>query len=207
MDASYTGNKISQLRKQNNMTQKELAELLFVTDKAVSKWERGMNFPDLMTLEKVARIFDTSVLELLGIERHTNEQVVAEIADIANSEKQSLLAEIRWRDWLNVIIGMAIYFCYIYISKQLYDRQIYGVNVLVPAGFLGIIIGNSILSIRYAGRIAGKHTLLSKFWEYFKKSKFYGVCNSCTIKVGNVLLKIAEKSPINLIIDYLFKDR
>lgn len=47
MDASYTGNKIFELRKKSRLTQKELAEMLHVTDKAVSKWERGMNFPDL----------------------------------------------------------------------------------------------------------------------------------------------------------------
>ena len=57
MDAAYTGNKILLLRKQHNMTQKDLAELLLVTDKAVSKWERGINFPDLMTLEKIAEVF------------------------------------------------------------------------------------------------------------------------------------------------------
>ena len=68
MDASYTGNKILQLRKQQNMTQKELADLLSVTDKAVSKWERGLNFPDLLTMENIAHICDTSVVELLGIE-------------------------------------------------------------------------------------------------------------------------------------------
>ena len=87
MDASYTGNKISQLRKQHKMTQKELAFLLSVTDKAVSKWERGRNFPDLMTMEKIAEVLHTSVVELLGLEQHTNEQVAAEISDLASAEK------------------------------------------------------------------------------------------------------------------------
>lgn len=50
MDASYTGVQISTLRRQKDMTQKELARLLHVTDKAVSKWERGRNFPDLILL-------------------------------------------------------------------------------------------------------------------------------------------------------------
>ena len=47
MDAQYTGEQISRLRKQKNLTQRQLAEQLHVTDKAVSKWERGVNFPDL----------------------------------------------------------------------------------------------------------------------------------------------------------------
>ena len=41
MDASFIGKKISECRKQKGMTQRELAELLNITDKAVSKWERG----------------------------------------------------------------------------------------------------------------------------------------------------------------------
>ena len=45
MDATYTGNRILELRKERGLSQKELAEKMNVTDKAVSKWERGLNFP------------------------------------------------------------------------------------------------------------------------------------------------------------------
>ena len=206
MDALYTGNKISQLRKQHNMTQKDLAQLLSVTDKAVSKWERGINFPDLMTLEKIAEVLHTSVVELLGIEQPSSQQVATEITEIANAEKQRLHREIRWRGWLNVIVGIAIYTYFIYVSKQLYDRNIYpiDINVRGPAGFLGIIVGNSILSIKYAGRLSGKDSLYSKLWRYFRKSKLYGICNTCIDKIWNILLKIGSKSPINSIIDRYF---
>lgn len=209
MDALYTGNKISQLRKQHNMTQKDLAQLLSVTDKAVSKWERGINFPDLMMLEKIAEVLHTSVVELLGIEQQSSQQVATEITEIANAEKQRLHREIRWRGWLNVIIGVALYIYYTYVSKQLYDRNIYpiDINVLGPAGYLGIIVGNSILSIKYAGRLSGKDSLYSKLWRYFRKSKLYGVCNSCIAKIRNILLKICQKSPINLIIDKFFDEK
>lgn len=43
MDVAYTGNRISALRRQKGWTQKELADRLHVTDKAVSKWERGLS--------------------------------------------------------------------------------------------------------------------------------------------------------------------
>lgn len=47
MDAAYTGGRILELRKEEGLSQKELAEKLNVTDKVVSKCERGLNFPDL----------------------------------------------------------------------------------------------------------------------------------------------------------------
>ena len=117
MDATYTGNKISQLRKHQNMTQKDLAELHSVTDKAVSNWERSINFPDLMTLEKIAEVFNTPVVELLGIEQHTKEQIASEIADLAEIERRGLLSIIRNRGWLTIVMGVLTYINFIYISK------------------------------------------------------------------------------------------
>ena len=61
MDAAYTGSRISSLRRRNNLTQKELAEKLHVTDKAISKWERGLNYPDLALLPVIANALGTSV--------------------------------------------------------------------------------------------------------------------------------------------------
>ena len=48
MDYNHMGDLISSVRKSKNMTQKELADLLHVTDKAVSKWERGISCPDIL---------------------------------------------------------------------------------------------------------------------------------------------------------------
>lgn len=56
MDALETGKRIQNLRKQHCWTQKALAEQLCVSDKAVSKWERGLNFPDMTILEPLAKV-------------------------------------------------------------------------------------------------------------------------------------------------------
>lgn len=56
---------ISSRRKEKGMTQKELADLLNITDKAVSKWERGIACPDTQTIPKVAQILDLTIEELL----------------------------------------------------------------------------------------------------------------------------------------------
>ena len=56
---------IASLRKENGMTQLELAEKMGVTDKAVSKWERDLACPDINTIPKLAEEFEISVDELM----------------------------------------------------------------------------------------------------------------------------------------------
>ena len=60
------GEMISTLRKEKGMTQKELADKLDITDKAVSKWERDISYPDTQTIPKLAEIFGVSLEELMN---------------------------------------------------------------------------------------------------------------------------------------------
>lgn len=60
------GTIISTLRKEKGMTQKELADKLNITDKAVSKWERDVALPDTATIPKLAEILEVSVEELMN---------------------------------------------------------------------------------------------------------------------------------------------
>jgi len=61
------GELISSQRKKKNLTQVQLAEKLGVTDKAVSKWERNLSYPDTTTLIKLGEIFNISVSELVRL--------------------------------------------------------------------------------------------------------------------------------------------
>lgn len=72
MDAEKFGAFIAGARKEKNMTQKALAERLHVTDKAVSRWERGLGYPDIHTLEPLAAALGVGLLELLHGERSEN---------------------------------------------------------------------------------------------------------------------------------------
>jgi len=65
MDYANMGDLICDKRKAKNMTQKDLADKLNVTDKAVSKWERGASYPDMITIPKLADILEISTDELL----------------------------------------------------------------------------------------------------------------------------------------------
>lgn len=65
IDKIQFGNFLSAQRKAKGFTQKELAQKLFVSDKAVSKWERGLSLPDITLLMPLAELLDVSVTELL----------------------------------------------------------------------------------------------------------------------------------------------
>lgn len=66
MDSEKFGKLIKELRKQKKLTQKELGEKLHITDKAISKWERGLSIPDITMINKLAEIFEISVSELIS---------------------------------------------------------------------------------------------------------------------------------------------
>ena len=65
MDAKEFGAFLAQVRRERNMTQDELAQQLHVTDKAVSRWERGVGLPDINTLEPLADALGLSLADLM----------------------------------------------------------------------------------------------------------------------------------------------
>lgn len=83
MDTKKFGTFIATLRKENNMTQVELAQKLQVTDKAVSKWERGLGFPDINTIEPLADALGVSVLEIMRSERIAKTEITQDTASAA----------------------------------------------------------------------------------------------------------------------------
>lgn len=69
IDKAKFGAFVAQLRKEKGLMQKELAEKLYVSDKAVSKWERGLSIPDVVILVPLAEILGVTVTELLECRR------------------------------------------------------------------------------------------------------------------------------------------
>ena len=70
------GENLLRLRKYNKMSQQELAEQLAYSDKAISKWELGDNIPDIFTLEKIAKLFNVTVDELIKPNIRLSKKVV-----------------------------------------------------------------------------------------------------------------------------------
>ena len=65
MDAKKTGKFICENRKKHGMSQNELADKLSITDKAISKWERGISFPDISMLIPISKVLGISLYDLL----------------------------------------------------------------------------------------------------------------------------------------------
>lgn len=86
MDSQKFGTFIAQCRKDKKMTQADLAAKLNVTDKAISRWERGVGFPDINTIEPLAAALDVSVAELMKSERiDESEMSIAMNNEIVNN--------------------------------------------------------------------------------------------------------------------------
>ncbi|MBQ9979708.1 MAG: helix-turn-helix transcriptional regulator [Oscillospiraceae bacterium] len=135
MDKSKTGALIAELRKEKGFTQKQLAELLHVSDRTVSKWERGAGFPDVGLLEALADTLGLSVVELISGERSelpTEKNVRRAISSIGEHVKHRL--------WMRIgqVLGgivIAIMFCYVMFAildhSGAFREEIY---LEIPAG-------------------------------------------------------------------------
>lgn len=143
MDQIKIGKFISEKRKEKNITQSKLAEMLYITDRAVSKWERGLCLPDAGTMPELCEILDISINDLFS----------GEIVDMKNNEKvleehlleMTRLKEEKDRQLLNLewVIGftsstafLTLMFIASYLEMANYIRI-----VLIVIGFITFIFG------------------------------------------------------------------
>ena len=90
MDNNKIGKFISSLRKDKGLTQQELGERLYVTDKAVSKWERGLCFPDISVLIPLTETLNISLYDLLRGEKVNKEEVEETLKNTINYSNNEL---------------------------------------------------------------------------------------------------------------------
>lgn len=83
MNQEKVGNLIKKLRKDNNLTQKELADKLNVTFQAVSKWENGKSVPDIAQLRQISKLFSVDISDILDGEVKEKKKRILFIIPIA----------------------------------------------------------------------------------------------------------------------------
>ena len=112
--------KLVQLRKSRNMTQDELAEALYVSRAAVSKWESGRGLPSIDSLKDIAKFFSVSIDELLSGEK---------LLSLAEKENSS-----NTRKICDIIFGVADLLSFVLFVLPLYpstvDGYVYSVSLL-----------------------------------------------------------------------------
>lgn len=143
MDAKVTGNFIASLRKENNLTQKQLAEKLNVSDKAISRWETGKGYPDIESLLALSNIFSVSINELLCGTRITNDTMADNAQkDIASAYIQTAEKKQKIHKlaivllillWLSIVAAIAIAVCNLF--PHFYQDVMGSPNCVIAADY------------------------------------------------------------------------
>lgn len=117
MDQIQIGQFLKQLRKDKSMTQEQLADVLGVSNRSVSRWENGNTMPDFDLLIEMTKIFDTDIAEILNGKRseetmhEKQEQTLKNIADYHTLEKMKLMKRLH----ILCIMGMIAFLAYLYM--------------------------------------------------------------------------------------------
>lgn len=128
MDQLKIGKFIADCRKRKNLTQMQLAEKLGITDKAISKWERGIAMPDSSIMLELCDILGISVNELLSGEKismennsQKNEQLLLDMAKELERKNKTIWASM----WAIMIVSMTALFAVILIAAFLIPEGIW----------------------------------------------------------------------------------
>lgn len=155
MNQEKIGKFIAECRKKNNLTQEKLAEQLGISDRAVSKWERGLNLPDASLMLELSKIFDISVNELL------NGEIIEKNNYMEKAEEKLLELQERNNDFtkrllfLEYIIGFgsSIIFITLIFIASFVELDYWIKGILIVIGCIIFIFGicNSLKIEQVAG--------------------------------------------------------
>lgn len=111
------GQKILELRKNNKMSQEELAEKVGVSRQTISNWELGETAPDLKQAKELSKILNISLDELVG-----NQNIILE--KITNTENNSNIL-IRLIKITGITLGILLFFCLVVLGACLFFQNYY----------------------------------------------------------------------------------
>ena len=144
MDQSKIGRFIAECRKQNHLTQMQLAEHLGITDRAVSKWETGKSLPDASIMLQLCEILHITVNDLLTGE-------VSNVGNYQQALEEKLIEMVKEKEerdrqllTLEVVLGtlsMLILFIPIFIAALAPIGQNWVRTVILFSGFIPAVIG------------------------------------------------------------------
>ncbi|MCM1183838.1 MAG: helix-turn-helix domain-containing protein [Roseburia sp.] len=157
MDQKKTGQFIKTLRREKQMTQEQLAEIMGVTNRSVSRWENGVNMPDFDLVMELANYFDVGIEELLDGERKTDridkksEEVLLKVADYSNRDKMVFTRRMHWV----FLAAVAAFVVYTVLEMQGLTAEGAYENIadFCLGAVLGVLLCGALYTSRYGARI------------------------------------------------------
>ena len=148
MDSFKTGEFIKSLRIEKGLTQKELAEALNCTDKAISRWETGKGFPDIVFLAPLAKTLGVTVNELLAGEKLSQEELESKSDEVIINTMQE--AEKNAKKIQNIIFVILCVFQAIMIYGTLIFRKSLSGDLASIFIILSIFVGLLKTKLKFA---------------------------------------------------------
>ena len=183
--------KLQELRKSRGLTQEELAEALFVSRTAISKWESGRGYPSIDSLKEISSYFSVSIDDLLS-----GEQLIF----IAEKENKSNLNSVY-----DLLLGFVDLFSLMLIFLPLYPKPVNG--YIYSVNLLGYVDGNTfIIRIYWALFISLTITGIVKIlMVYFKfeKGKKAVTFISVGLSIIAVLFLAMAREPYAITVTFL----
>lgn len=136
MDQQKTGRFIAQCRKEAGLTQFQLGERLGITDRAVSKWERGLSLPDASIMEELCEVLGITVNELFTGERlelmdNYNKKAEENLLEMKKKEEETYRQMLRMENVIGALSGAVFVFGCISLARA--GRLDFGVHHGTPA--------------------------------------------------------------------------
>lgn len=187
------GEKIQKLRNQNNWTQEQLAEKLYVSRTAVSKWESGKGYPNIDSLKDIAKLFNKTIDQLLSSE---------EIIDIAKKENVSNIKRTN-----NLIYGLldmiSVLFIFVPLYAQKTESFVYSVS-LISTNDINIIIKISYIIIFSVLSLIGIVELIMNFSGNKKIQRIVNIISLIVETFSILFFAISRQTYLTAIIFILF---
>ena len=183
------GEKIQKLRNQNKWTQEQLAEKLYVSRTAVSKWESGKGYPNIDSLKDIAKLFNKTIDELLSSE---------EIIDIAKKENTSNIKRTN-----NLIYGLLDIISVLFIFLPLYAHKaenfVYSVS-LISTNDISNIIKASYIVILSILSLIGIAELIMNFVDNKKIQRIVNIISVMVETISILFFAMSRQTYLTAII-------
>ena len=183
------GEKIQKLRKKNSWTQEQLAEKLYISRTAVSKWESGKGYPNIDSLKDIAKVFNKTIDDLLSSE---------EIVEIAKEENKLNIKRTN-----NLIYGLLDIISILFIFLPLYahkqDNFIYSVS-LISTNDINNIIKISYIVILSILSLIGIAEIILNFIDNRKVQRTFNIISLIVQTISILIFSISRQTYLTVIV-------